>query len=287
MTDKVWYASGLKADRHDSLANGDLTNGDYEFSASDVRTVNHVPITSRQRPWVAPKDSPLKEPGTSLPSLSTRLLTPPGLARANIAATHDKPDGTTDGDWAKRHRHQTVLQQHCEYFDRDRDGILWPSDTFVGFYNLGFGVILSAFALFIIHINFSYPTGTSWLPDPLFRINLVNIDRTKHGSDSDTYDSQGRFRPQQFEDIFSKYANGADHLTIWTLLEQIKGQRNVSDPIGWGGAMFEWMATYIMLWPEDGKMRKEDIRRVYDGSIFHGWARDVERKRRAGTMRKW
>jgi len=68
MTDKVWYAEGLKADRHDSLTNGSLTNGDYEFSASDVRTVNHVPITSRQRPWVAPKGSPLKEPGRFCPS---------------------------------------------------------------------------------------------------------------------------------------------------------------------------------------------------------------------------
>lgn len=180
-----------------------------------------------------------------------------------------------------------MLQQHCEYFDRDRDGILWPSDTFVGFHNLGFGFFLSLLALVIIHINFSYPTSSSWLPDPFFRINLLNIDRTKHGSDSDTYDSQGRFRPQQFEDIFTKYADGADHLTIWTLLEQIKGQRNVSDPIGWGGAMFEWLATYLILWPEDGKMRKEDIRRVYDGSIFHQWARDVERKRKAGKMRRW
>ncbi|KAL1602284.1 hypothetical protein SLS59_004974 [Nothophoma quercina] len=272
MTDKIWYNPDLKAERHDSLTNGDLTNGDYEFTSSDVRTVNHVPITSRQRPWVNPKNSPLKDPG---------------LARANIAATYDKPNGTTEGDWAKKHRHQTVLQQHCEFFDRDRDGILWPSDTFVGFYNLGFGVILSAFALFIIHINFSYPTSSSWLPDPLFRINLVNIDRTKHGSDSDTYDSQGRFRPQQFEDIFSKYADGADYLTIWTLFEQIKGQRNISDPIGWGGAVFEWMATYLMLWPEDGKMRKEDIRAIYDGSLFHKWARDCDRKRKAGTMGKW
>jgi peroxygenase len=47
------------------------------------------------------------------------------------------------------------------------------------------------------------------------------------------------------------------------------------------------LATYLMLWPEDGKMRKEDIRRVYDGSIFHQWARDVERKRKAGKMRRW
>ena len=27
-----------------------------------------------------------------------------------------------------------------------------------------------------------------------------------------------------------------------------------------------------MLWPEDGKITKEDIRRIYDGSIFHEMA---------------
>jgi hypothetical protein len=25
---------------------------------------------------------------------------------------------------------------------------------------------------------------------------------------------------------------------------------------------------YILLWPQDGRMRKEDVRGVYDGSIF-------------------
>jgi len=29
------------------------------------------------------------------------------------------------------------------------------------------------------------------------------------------------------------------------------------------------IATYIMLWPEDGRMMKEDIRGIYDGSIFY------------------
>ena len=29
------------------------------------------------------------------------------------------------------------------------------------------------------------------------------------------------------------------------------------------------LATYIMLWPEDGRMKKEDIRGIYDGSIFY------------------
>ena len=63
MTDKVWYAAGLTAERNDSLTNGDAPNGDLDLSTSDVRCVNQVPITSRQRPWVAPKNSPLKNPG--------------------------------------------------------------------------------------------------------------------------------------------------------------------------------------------------------------------------------
>lgn len=39
------------------------------------------------------------------------------------------------------------------------------------------------------------------------------------------------------------------------------------------------LATYLLLWPEDGIMRKEDIRGVYDGSIFYKKAEDYERKK--------
>jgi len=31
---------------------------------------------------------------------------------------------------------------------------------------------------------------------------------------------------------------------------------------------------YILLWPQDGRLRKEDIRGVYDGSLFFEIARD-------------
>jgi peroxygenase len=39
-------------------------------------------------------------------------------------------------------------------------------------------------------------------------------------------------------------------------------------------------ATYLMLWPEDGKMMKEDIRGTFDGSIFYAIA-----QRRAKGMK--
>jgi hypothetical protein len=39
------------------------------------------------------------------------------------------------------------------------------------------------------------------------------------------------------------------------------------------------LATYILLWPEDGHMRKEDIRGIYDGSIFYTVAARLENER--------
>ncbi len=99
--------------------------------------------------------------------------------------------------WAESHTHQTVLQQHCDFFDRDGDGVIWPLDTFWGFYMLGFGVPLSLLCVFIIHSNFSYPTVHSWLPDPFFRLYVDNMNKAKHGSDTGTYDNEGRFISQK------------------------------------------------------------------------------------------
>ncbi|KAK8080345.1 Caleosin related protein-domain-containing protein [Apiospora hydei] len=228
-----------------------VTNG---VAPPVVGSIPEVPVTMQRKPFLQPEDD--------------ERLPHTGTARANLAATYEKPSGTTEGGWAEKHRDQTVLQQHCEFFDTDRDGIIWPLDTFRGFRAVGFGYLLSLLSVVIIHGNFSYPTGSSWLPDPFFRIHLARIHKDKHGSDTQTYDAEGRFVPQKFEDIFAKYAEGRDYLTVWDIANVLQGQRVIMDPIGWFGAFFEWLATYLMLWPEDGKITKEDIRRVYDGSIF-------------------
>jgi hypothetical protein len=39
--------------------------------------------------------------------------------------------------------------------------------------------------------------------------------------------------------------------------------------MGFGLIHLTGMATYLLLWPEDGRMKKEDIRRLYDGSLFY------------------
>ncbi|KAF9103325.1 hypothetical protein BGX27_010623 [Mortierella sp. AM989] len=238
------------------------------MSSSQFRTfLEEQPVTVERKPFSQSQDS--AECG----------FADPGTARANIAATPTHPNGTVKDNWAGRHSHETVLQQHCDFFDRDGDGIIWPIDTFRGFRTLGFNLLLSLLAVFIIHSNFSYPTAPSWMPDPFFRIWIHRIHKDKHGSDSGTYDAEGRFVPQHFEDIFAKYAPpGEDGLTFNDMLRMLRGQRVIMDPIGWFGAFFEWVATYLLIWPEDGVMRKEDIRRVYDGSLFHELAAARSRK---------
>ncbi|KAJ9138345.1 Caleosin domain-containing protein [Pleurostoma richardsiae] len=224
-----------------------------------VTSIESVPVTVERKPFIQPNND--------------QRLPHAGTARANVAATYERPNGTTEGDYAQRHRHMTVIQQHCDFFDADQDGVIWPHDTFWGFHRLGFGIALSLVAVLIIHANFSYPTVPGYVPDPFFRLYTANIHKAKHGSDTGTYDTEGRFIPQKFEDMFAKYAReDKDSLTLSDIWALHKGQRLIADPIGWGGAFFEWLATYLMLWPEDGKMKKEDIRRIYDGSLFFALA---------------
>jgi peroxygenase len=42
---------------------------------------------------------------------------------------------------------------------------------------------------------------------------------------------------------------------------------------------------YILLWPEDGVMSKEDVLGVYEGSIFYSIAREQEEKRKTPRSR--
>ena len=77
-------------------------------------------------------------------------------------------------------------------------GLIYPIDTYRGFHKIGFNPFLSFFAIFVIHGTFSWPSQGSWLPDPLFSLNTANMHRTKHGSDTESYDTEGRFNPVSF-----------------------------------------------------------------------------------------
>jgi hypothetical protein len=108
------------------------------------------------------------------------------------------------------------------------------------YYLSGWNPILSGIATLTINFNLSYPTCPSLLPDPCFRIFLDRLYKDKHGSSSMTYDNEGRFRPQNFEDIFSKYDRENKGGLSWgDLLDFWKGQRTVFDFWGWCATTLE------------------------------------------------
>ncbi|KAJ3311401.1 hypothetical protein HDU93_005127, partial [Gonapodya sp. JEL0774] len=192
-----------------------------------------------------------------------RTLPEAGTPRATIAPDAQHPDGQPYH--AKTKKDLSVLQQHAEFFDRDGDGVIWPWETFQGFRALNFNPIISLVAAVVIGF-LGWWTQDSWFPHPLLPIYVKNIHRTKHGSDTEVYDTEGRFVPQKFEEIFSKYAttdpSGLYPKDLWRM---VRGQRNVGDFVGWGGATFEWLFLWLLAKDENGMIPKESVRQQYDG----------------------
>lgn len=165
----------------------------------------------------------------------------------------------------------TPLQRHVAFFDRNKDGVIYPSETYQGFRAIGCGVALSAAAAVFVNGGLGPKTvPENEKPAPFkFPIYVKNIHRGKHGSDSGVYDSNGRFVPEKFEEIFKKYAQTRpDALTGKELQEMMKANREPKDLKGWLGGFTEWKVLYSLCKDKDGFLHKDTVRAVYDGSLF-------------------
>ncbi|KAG8382715.1 hypothetical protein BUALT_Bualt05G0106200 [Buddleja alternifolia] len=180
----------------------------------------------------------------------------------------------------ENHDQTNVLRKHVEFFDRNNDGIIYPSETFEGFRAIGCGVLLSSFAAAFINMGLSGKTRPGKPFSLHFPIEVKDIQMAKHGSDSGVYDKEGRFVQSKFEEIFSKHALTQPHaLTSEELKKFLKSNREPKDYAGWLASYSEWKILYILCKDKNGMLHKDTVRAVYDGSLFERLAKERAAKK--------
>lgn len=181
----------------------------------------------------------------------------------------------------------TALQKHVSFFDRNKDGVIYPLETFQGFRAIGCSVALSNASAASIHAALSPITSIGHAPSPLLPIYVENIQKGKHGSDTGAYDSEGRFVPMKFEEIFQKHAHTRpDALTSAELDEMLEANKQPNDNAGQLAAKGEWKNLYDLSKDKDGLLHKETVRAVYDGSLFYQLEKQASSKKDASSERK-
>ncbi|RLN11743.1 putative peroxygenase 5 [Panicum miliaceum] len=196
------------------------------------------------------------------------------------AAKERPPSSTAD---AYEQGELTPLQRHVAFFDRDKGGVIYSSETYEGFRAIGCGVPLSAVAAVYINGRLgpkTIPENEKIPPFKLPPIYVKNIHKGKHGSDSGVYDANGRFVPEKFDEIFKKHAHTRpDALTGKELQELLRNLKTSMD--GKLGGFTEWKVLYYMCKDKDGFLHKDTARAVYDGSLFERL--ENERKSKEST----
>ncbi|KAJ1698859.1 hypothetical protein LUZ63_007371 [Rhynchospora breviuscula] len=187
----------------------------------------------------------------------------------------DATASSTSGIYAN-YDNLTPLQKHIAFFDRNKDGRVYPAEAIEGMMAIGFNMDLATYAAGLIVGGLSgatAPPGT--IPGLLDPVYVENIKKGIHRSHSGSYDKEGRFVPEKFEEAFAKYGKTKPNaLTLLEIDQLIKGNREPNDPMGPLSETVEWKLLYIAARDKkDGFLYKDTARGAFNGSLWDKMAK--------------
>jgi peroxygenase len=182
----------------------------------------------------------------------------------------------------------TTLQRHVSFFDDDGDRVVGVTECTRGLKALGLPVgVAEAVALAIV-VPLSIQTRRSVLATT---IDVENIHRGKHDSDTGILDKRGRFNAKRFEKVFGAHAtadrNGDKAITATEISRMVIANHRTM--FGSAVSLAEWQL--LLLLASDTEAIEADkpvpalsIRRIkafYDGTLLYKLAKERARGSRA------
>ena len=181
---------------------------------------------------------------------------------------------------------RTALQKHVAFFDRADDGMITWTDTYEGCRALGFSAPKSAALATAINGGLGKSTGGT-----TFTINVANIHKGKHDSDTDIYDEEGNYVQKKFDALFDRFDTDNDNgisedefSVLYTrnyesatgsvisrfefgLLMDIAGETR-STTSTWSACSYWWCPSYTST-TSYKVLTRSDLSGFYDGSLLY------------------
>jgi peroxygenase len=174
----------------------------------------------------------------------------------------------------------TTLQRHASYFDDDGDRGIGVAECARGLKALGLPVGVAEATAFAIVVPLSILTRGSLLA---MNIDIENIQKGKHDSDTGILDKRGRFNAKRFERVFGARStvdrDGDKAFTATEVNRMVNANRDTL--LGYLVSLAEWQL--LLLLAADAKALEGDklvpalsvarIKSFYDGTLFYKLAK--------------
>jgi hypothetical protein len=177
----------------------------------------------------------------------------------------------------------TALERHASFFDERGSGTVTPAQTYAGMKRLGVPLVLRALLTPVIN-GF---LGSMTQGHPSLSIRIDRIAHGKHPYDTGVFGADGAFDEAAFDALFAGLRD-ADAITAEEMRAVITARGDRLPQMGKiAGALGHWFSSrevgvFFLVAADAEKnvggkrvpaVKRETLRRFYDGTLFHDIAR--------------